>query len=257
MTTLAVDTPRVYHLGDVNEIPVIATDIIYEGSAVGIVDASGHARPLAAADTFAGFAQVKADNSAGAAADIRVSVRERGKVKLSVTGALITDVGQAVWATDDNAFGFSPVSGVFCGYVHQFVSAGVVILRYDASWPDPFAEFSVREQLTGTKTFDAQDTGKLFSVTAAGDGDALTLPSIADGYAGGLIYAEGAFGTTALTISPAAADMILGPDITGADDKDLICTKATQVRGDFVQLGIGDADGYVVTRMRGTWAREA
>jgi hypothetical protein len=50
--------------------------------------------------------------------------------------------------------------------------------------------------------------------------------------------------------------MILGPDITGANDKDLICTKATQRRGDFVSLDLGDTDGYVVTELRGIWARE-
>jgi hypothetical protein len=51
--------------------------------------------------------------------------------------------------------------------------------------------------------------------------------------------------------------MILGPDITGADNKDLINTKATARRGDFVVLGGNDADGYAVQQLRGTWAREA
>ncbi len=67
----------------------------------------------------------------------------------------------------------------------------------------------------------------------------------------------GAFGTVAVTLSPQAADMILGPDITGADDKDLINTKATAKRGDFVKLGGNDADGYSVQELRGTWARQA
>ena len=258
MTTLAANTPRAYEMGSRNAFPVIASDIIWEGAAVGLVDASGHARPLAAADRFVGFAEAKADNSSGSAADINVRVIESGKVQLSVSGAVITDVGQAVYATDDDTFVFNPVGAVYIGKVHRFVSAGVVVVAFDAPMmEDPWAEFTVRETLTGTKTFDAQDTGKLFAVTDAGDGDALTLPAIADGFGGAIILAVGAFGSTAVTISPAAADMILGPDITGANDKDLICTKATQRRGDFVQLDLGDADGYVVTRMRGTWAREA
>ena len=73
----------------------------------------------------------------------------------------------------------------------------------------------------------------------------------------GLIVNGGAFGAVAVTLSPNASDMILGPDITGADDKDLINTKATARRGDLVQLDLGDADGYVVTALRGTWARQA
>jgi len=258
MTTLAVDTPRNYELGDKNDIPMIAADIIYEGAAVGIVDASGHARPLSGGDRFGGFALDKADNSAGAAAAINVHVSTKGQIQLSVSGAVITDKGQPIYATDDNTFVFTPVGGTFIGYVKRFVSSGVVIVEYDVcGFVDPWAAFTVREALAGTKTFDAQDSGKLFAVTEAGDGDALTLPAIADGFGGAIILAVGAFGTTAVTIDPAAADMILGPDITGADNKDLICTKATQRRGDFVKIDLGDADGYVITEMRGTWAREA
>ena len=257
MTTLAANSPRAFEIGTRNEIPVIASDIIYEGAAVGIVDATGHARPLNAADRFAGFAEAKADNSAGAAAAINVRTVESGKVQLAVTGAVITDLGQPVYATDDDTFGFSPVAGAFIGFIHRFVSAGVAVVAFDAlNYRDPWGHKTVRETLAGTKTFDAQDSGKLFAVTDAGDADALTLPAIADGLNGITILAVGAFGTTAVTIDPAAADMILGPDITGADNKDLILTKATQRRGDFVTLAYGDADGYSVTEMRGTWARE-
>lgn len=258
MTTLAADKPRTYEIGDYNDIPVIASDIIYEGAAVGVVAASGHARPLSGGDVFAGFSAVIADNSAGAAAAIKVRVKVKGQIQLSVSGAVITDVGQPVYATDDDTFVFNPVGGSFIGYVKRFVSSGVAIVEFDAAgFVDPWKEYSVRETLTGTKTFDAQDCGKLFAVTDAGDGDALTLPAIADGFSGAVILAVGAFGTTAVTISPNAADMILAADITGADDKDLICTKATQRRGDFVKLETYDADGYHVTEHRGTWAREA
>lgn len=258
MTTLAVNMPRDYQLGEKNELPVIGSDIIYQGAAVGLVDASGLARPLVAGDRFAGFAEAKADNSSGAASAINVNLVKRGRVELSVSGLVITDHGLPVYATDDNAFQLSPVGGSFIGYVDRFISAGVGIVAFDAlNFEDPWGHYTVRETLSGTKTFDAEDTGKLFCVDADGDGDALTLPAIADGFAGATIMAIGAFGTTALTISPNTNDMILGPDITGANDKDLILTKATQRRGDFVKLDIGDADGYVVTALRGIWAREA
>ncbi len=258
MTTLAVNVPRAFEIGNRNDYPVIAADIIYEGAAVGLVDASGHAQPLAAANRFVGFAEAKADNAAGAAAAINVRVIESGKIQLSVTGALITDVGQPVYATDDATFGFNPVSAVFIGFVHRFVSSGVVVVDFNApAFRDPWGRFSKRETLSGTKTFDAEDCGKLFCVDADADADALTLPAIATGLSGLTILAVGAFGTTAVTLDPAAADMILGPDITGADNKDLVCTKATQRRGDYVTLIAGDADGYMVTELRGIWAREA
>jgi hypothetical protein len=97
----------------------------------------------------------------------------------------------------------------------------------------------------------------VFFVDSDGDADALTLPAIATGLDGIKIVAISAFGTTQVKIDPAAADMILGPDITGADNKDLLLTKATQRRGDYVVLGGNDADGYAVQEMRGIWAREA
>lgn len=257
MTTLAANKQRPVELGDLNDIPVIASDIIYEGAAVGIVAASGHARPLTTADRFVGFATAKADNSAGAAAAIYVNVLTRGEIQLAVTGALITDLKQPVYAADDDSFQFSPTGGVFVGFVKRFVSSGVVVVEFDANgFQDPWHMYSVREELAATKTFDAQDCGKLFTITAAADDAALTLPSIADGLTGLTILAVGAFGTTKVKIDPAAADMILGPDITGADNKDLILTKATQRRGDFVTLSFGDADGYAVTAMKGTWVRE-
>jgi len=257
MTTLAADSGRSFEGGERNEFPVIASDIIYRGAAVGLVDGTGHARPLVYPDRFAGFAEGKADNSAGGAAAINVRVIEEGKVQLSVTGAVITDKGQPVYATDDDTFTFNPVAAVFVGFVHRFVSAGVAIVAFDAlNYRDPWAHHTVRELLSGTKTFDAEDSGKLFVIDSAGDAAALTLPAVAAGLSL-TIMAISAFGTTQVKIDPAAADMILGPDITGADNKDLLLTKATQRRGDFVTLISADADGYIVTELRGIWAREA
>lgn len=257
MTTLAANSPRSYELGERNHLPMIASDIIYEGAAAGVVDGSGHTRPLVGGDIFGGFAVAKADNSAGTAAAINVEVVSKGEIQLSVSGAVITDIDQPVYATDDDTFTFNPVGASFVGFVKRFVSSGIVVVSFDTlNFVDPWAHKTVRETLVGTKTFDAQDTGKLFCVTDAGDGDALTLPVIATGLGGITILAVGAFGTTAVTIDPAAGDMILGPDITGQDNKDLILTKVTQRRGDFVTLDLGDAAGYVVTEMRGTWARE-
>ncbi|WP_025036132.1 hypothetical protein [Bradyrhizobium sp. DOA9] len=260
MTTLAANKPRAYEGGkDVIEeggLPVIAADIVYEGAAVGVVDASGHGRPLVAGDRFAGFANAKADNSAGAAAAINVDLRTAGKVELPVTGAVITDKGQPVYASDDDTFSFSPVGSSFIGFVHRFVSAGVVVVRFDVdALRDPWQQYTVRETISADKTLDAEDSGKLFWVDT--DAKIVTLPAIATGLDSFAVVNGGAFGAVAVNISPNAADMILGPDITGADNKDLINTKATARRGDFAIIGGNDADGYAVQALRGTWAREA
>lgn len=248
MTTLAANKPRAFELGDNTDIPMIASDIIFEGSAVGRVIATGHARPLAATDYFAGFSLEKADNSAGSAADINVHVRKKGQISLSVAGAVITDVGQPVYATDDDTFLFIPTAAVFIGFVKRFVSAGVAIVAFDAdTYKDPYAAWGVRETLTGTKTFDALDTGKAFFVTAAGDSDALTFPAIAAGMNDMLIVAIDAFGTTELELASDTNDAFQPTDLTATADKDLILTKATQQRGDSVLIDLGDADGYMAS----------
>jgi hypothetical protein len=131
MTTRATDLARPFELGDVNEFPVIASDIIYEGSAVGD-NASGYARPLAAGDRFLGFAESKADNSDGDAGDINIRVRSAGKVQLSVTDLAITDVGRPVYASDDDTFNLTGI-GSFVGYVYRYVSAGVGIVVFNAA----------------------------------------------------------------------------------------------------------------------------
>jgi len=256
MTTLAANSPRSFELGTRNELPVIAADIIYEGAATGVVAASGHTRPLVAGDRFAGFAEAKADNSAGAAAAINVRLIKSGEIELAVTGAVITDVGQPVYATDDNAFTFNPVGASFVGFVKRFVSSGVVVVGFDAGvYIDPYGDRSVKETLSANKTLDAQDSGKAFFVDT--DAVVITLPAIAAGLGGVKIVNIAAFGVAKVSISPDAVDMILGPDMAGVDNKDLINTKATAKRGDYAVLDLGDADGYVVTELVGTWAAEA
>lgn len=105
MTTLAADLMRDYPSGDFIDLPVIASDIIYQGAAVGL-DASGrYAQPLVAGGVFAGFAcHNQVDNSAGAAGAKPVRVLRRGYASVPISGVAQTDVGKPVWFTDDNAF---------------------------------------------------------------------------------------------------------------------------------------------------------
>lgn len=254
MTTLATDTYRDQEIGDRNEFPMIAADIIYEGAAVGLVDASGHARPLTSADKFVGFAEKQADNSAGAAAAINVRVIKKGAVKLTVTGAVITDVDQPVYATDDNAFALLPTGGVFIGFVRRYVSSGVAIVEFDAGvYRNPHEGFTP-ETVADNLTLDAQDSGKVLCVTT--DAKAITLPAV-EGMNNIRVLNVAAFGTVAVTVSPNANDMIESVDVAGVNDKDIVNTKATARRGDYIDLDYSDANGWVATRIVGTWAKEA
>lgn len=130
MTTLASDAMRDYELGDINELPVIASDIIYAGSAIGD-NGSGYARPLVAGDKFKGFADKKADNSSGAAGDVNVKAKAKGRIKLSISGLVIGDLGKRVYASDDNTFTLTAGSNSEIGFVYRFVSSGVGIVEFD------------------------------------------------------------------------------------------------------------------------------
>jgi hypothetical protein len=258
MTTLAANKMRAYEGAPVrieeNPLPVIASDIIYEGAAVGVVDGTGHGRPLVAGDRFAGFANQKADNAAGAAAAISVDLKTMGYIQLPVTGAVITDRGLAVYASDDDTFSLSPVGGSFIGRVHRFVSAGIVIVKFDVdSMTDPYGEYSVRETLAAaTLTLDIEDQGKLIWCTVT---TVITLPAVATPT--NLKIANGGpFGTVQISLSPNASDKVQGPNLPGTDNKDLINTLATARRGDFARLVTGDANGPFVSELRGIWATE-
>jgi hypothetical protein len=254
MTTLAVDKPRVKVLGPINEVPMIASDIIYEGAAVGTVLASGHARPLTSVDRFIGFAERICDNSAGAAAAKNVRVVSKGKVVLSVSGAVITDIGQPVYATDDDTFVFLPTGGVYIGRVSRYVSSGVVEVEFDSiNGVDPYAGRVYETLSAATKTLDLEDSGKTIFVTAT---SVITLPATAVAL-DIILVCMGAYGTVQISADPNASDKIVGPDLTGVDNKDYINTLATAQRGDFLAMKGGHTDGYIIYGKRGTWAAEA
>jgi len=161
MTTLAANKPRAYELGNRNEIPMIAADIIYEGAAVGVVAASGHARPLQAGDKFVGFAEATADNSAGLAAAINVRVITNGLIALNVTSVAITDIGAPVYASDDDSFVLTASTNSYVGRVHRFVSSGKAIVAFDAN-----PSFGSLTALTDNSGGTASDTIAAISDTA-------------------------------------------------------------------------------------------
>lgn len=137
MTTLAANLKRNYEFNEdplFNDIPIIATDIVYEGAAVGESSSAGTGRPLVAGDVFLGFALAKADNAAGAASDINIRVTEKGRVQLAVTGVVSTaDLGATVYADDDNAFTLTNSSNTVIGKIVRWLSSTNVIVAYQAA----------------------------------------------------------------------------------------------------------------------------
>lgn len=136
---LTADINRDFYTADIETYPVRASSIIYKGSAVG-EDGAGNSRALVAGDKFQGFAEEGADNSAGAAGAIRVTVRRRGAVSIPVTAAALADNdGVAVYASDDTTFTKTATGNSFVGHVRRFESTGKAVVQYNAIPPEtPF-----------------------------------------------------------------------------------------------------------------------
>ncbi len=99
------------------------------------------------------------------------------------------------------------------------------------------------------------DSGKVIVMNAAA-AKVVTLPATAAGLVFTLTHQVATTSGAGHAFSPAATDLIRGNGITPADNKDLICTQGTSRIGDSVTL-VGDGvDGWYVTEIVGTWARE-
>lgn len=108
--------------------------------------------------------------------------------------------------------------------------------------------YNQSETVAADKTLDEGDSGVVQNVT---DTKTVTLPATVVGYT--FIIRVGADGKT-VSVSPAAADKIIGNGFTSADNKDLIFTN--QPKGSYVVL-VGDGvNGYMVSRIKGTATRE-
>lgn len=136
MATLSADKSRKFGIseGPHNNLPVIASDIIYQGAAVGD-NASGYFRPLVGGDVFAGFAFAKADNSSGSAGDIDVELRTSGEVTLTVTGVSgVGDVTETVYATDDDTFTLTSSGASAIGKVIRWETSTTAVVYFEAGY---------------------------------------------------------------------------------------------------------------------------
>lgn len=132
MATLAVNTPLVKGVSEVTALPVIASDIIYEGAAVGL-NAAGYARPLVAGDMFCGHAAAKADNSASAVAGAKTVTVYRGKysAEVTITTVAVTDVGKPVFMSDDAVYTLTRDANSRVGKVTRYVTTNTCMVEFE------------------------------------------------------------------------------------------------------------------------------
>lgn len=105
-----------------------ADEHIFKGALLSF-EAGGYVAPLTAAEVFAGVAYEECDNSGGSDGDKLAKAFVQGDFEFALSGAAISDIGSAVYASDDATLTLTPTSNTFVGYMVDLVSSGVIILR--------------------------------------------------------------------------------------------------------------------------------
>lgn len=116
------------------------------------------------------------------------------------------------------------------------------------AWPN-----RIHELKSDNYSVDIEDAGKVIHIDT--DAKEITLLGTVAGFEV-IIVNDAADGGLLLTIDPAAADKIMGPDIAGTDNKDQDLTKVTSIRGDFMHL-VATPDGWLIRASRGIWVEES
>lgn len=121
---------------ELRSFKLAASANVFKGGFVGITT-GGYARPLVAGDEFVGIAYEEADNSSGADGDVSVRVYTLGDFGHALSGAAITNLGDAVYASADDTLTFTSASNSYVGVVVDAPLSGQIILRIDPFRPAP------------------------------------------------------------------------------------------------------------------------
>lgn len=125
----------------VNNQPVKGSTEIFLGCAVGMT--AGYARKLNAGDVFAGFCDSHVNNNAstgvigtpdtsGADGALTVPVVQAGRVQLAIAALAVTNIGQDVYASDDNTFTLAATNNTLIGKCIRYVSSGVGVVAFES-----------------------------------------------------------------------------------------------------------------------------
>ena len=153
-----------------------------------------------------------------------------------------------------------PDPGIYRPSTDRDISAAAELARSQTALVGTDGAFTgVRRARISTAialTLTAADSGSVIISTAADLVHALpaTAPGLFYTFA---LAAAGLSTGTGLSVSPVAADKIMGNGFTSQDDKDAILTGATDREGDSLTLAADGVDGWYIVAVTGTWARQA
>lgn len=115
---------------EIRRCPVAASVQIFKGGFVGL-NSGKYARALAAGDKCVGLAYDGADNRSGGNGERCIRVYTQGDFLLPLSGASRTDIGKAVYASDDATLTFTAMGNSLMGVCVDVPTAGQIILRVD------------------------------------------------------------------------------------------------------------------------------
>jgi hypothetical protein len=122
------NAPLEIESGDRNVIPVASGKQLFQG-AMAWLDGSGYATPTPGA-VFLGHVVAEADNRTGGNGAISVWTRAGiYKAEVTLTGVAITDVGEEVFASDDNTLSLT-TGGHQVGKVVRYVKANTAVVEF-------------------------------------------------------------------------------------------------------------------------------
>lgn len=111
--------------------------------------------------------------------------------------------------------------------------------------------------VTANTSLAASESGLTVVVNAADK--VISLPATSAGLKFRVIATAtaAASGSVGTKVSPVAADKIMGNGFTSADNKGAINSSGTDAEGNWIELTGDGVDGWFITGIGGTWAREA
>ncbi len=210
---------------------VAAGKHIFKGSLVGLAG-DGYAEPLVAGMPFVGIAYEEADNSDGQGGDTTVRVYTLGDFGLTLAGAVVASIGQAVYGSDDATLTFDPDGSSFVGYVQDVVAANEIVLRIGSRGPVGLAPIWHH---AANFTLLAAQSGTVHTNLGASGVVTATLPQSPPA---GTTFQFVCMADQPLRLEPGAAGGIY---IKGAKQADNKYVSVTDI-GDFVHL-IADRNG--------------
>lgn len=158
-------------------------------------------------------------------------------------------------ADNSNVMDIDPAGYVDVKQAGGLKIAGTAVAKTAAEINETAVQSVIGQQTKSTNyTLTEADSGLVTNVDT--DNVVITLPSTVAGMTF-IVRNSASDGAAKVSISPAALDKIMGNGFTSADNKDAINTKATAKKGDYMKLVADGANGWFVTAVRGTWAREA